>query len=735
MNFVNPLLLAGAGLVVVPIVLHLIMRRKPRLVEFPALRFVRRRHDTNQRQLRLRHLLLLLLRMALIALAAFALARPSMKVAAGPLGSQRAPVAAAFVFDTSKRMEYRHENHTRLEAAQEMALWLLAQLPPESQVAVIDSRRGPGAFQVDMGAAKHRIERLETTADVQSLPYAVGEAARLLADKKELARKEIYVFTDMARVAWPAEAAARMQEQLKQTPDAGMYVIDVGVEQPANLALGELRLSGQVVSNRSALKIETSLTSTGIGGKRTVELYLLEPDAAAKVPGTRKPQRRDGRTASLEPGQSQPVELSVSNLALGNHQGYVQILGQDGLAVDDRRYFTVDVKPPWQILLAAPGPNPASTYAEFLKRALEPERFRRSGMAHFQCTVTNLQGLPQKDLGPYSAVCLLDPTPLELATWQKVANYVAEGHGLAVFLGRNAEPVASFNEKPAQDLLAGKLLRKSRSPDENLHLDPQNLEHPALAEFRKWATVPWFLFPVYRYWQLDTLPGGVHVIAPFSDGAPAILERPLGKGRAITMTTPVSDDPNRDPWNLLPAGENWPVMILAHEMTRYLAGSGNQELNYHPGETAVLDLDPARPFQSYVLTPPDDADGKPRRPGADQERTIRITPDLDQQRLRVTSTDQPGNYRIQAGGTADGVDRGFSVNLSAEQTRLERDTDKDLAALFGSFAFRIARSKDQIELDVSTGRVGRELFSFLIFAAAAVLGLEHVMANRFYRRG
>jgi len=40
MTFVNPLLLAGTALVALPIVLHLIMRRKPKLLEFPALRFI-----------------------------------------------------------------------------------------------------------------------------------------------------------------------------------------------------------------------------------------------------------------------------------------------------------------------------------------------------------------------------------------------------------------------------------------------------------------------------------------------------------------------------------------------------------------------------------------------------------------------------------------------------------------------------------------------------------------------
>jgi hypothetical protein len=81
------------------------------------------------------------------------------------------------------------------------------------------------------------------------------------------------------------------------------------------------------------------------------------------------------------------------------------------------------------------------------------------------------------------------------------------------------------------------------------------------------------------------------------------------------------------------------------------------------------------------------------------------------------------------------VDRGFSVNLSARETRLDRYADKELERLFGTFPYRVARSKDQIELDVSTGRVGRELFGLLILVTAVILGLEHVLANKFYRKG
>ena len=126
MTFVTPVLLAGTALIAVPIVLHLIMRQQPRHLEFPALRFIQRRRKTNTRQMRLRHLLLLALRCAAIALAAIGLARPSIGpsglfgTGAGVLGDREAPVAAALLFDTSPRMLYRQKNTTRLDDAREM---------------------------------------------------------------------------------------------------------------------------------------------------------------------------------------------------------------------------------------------------------------------------------------------------------------------------------------------------------------------------------------------------------------------------------------------------------------------------------------------------------------------------------------------------------------------------------------------------------------------------------------
>ncbi len=144
MGFVTPALLGGALLIGVPIVLHLIMKREVQQLMFPALRFVQRRRSLNQHRLRLRHLLLLALRCAIIALLAMAVARPTLRGAGGAAGKEGGPIATVLLFDNSLRMQYQHENQTRLERAKELGKWLVQQLPNDKPVTVIDRAGASG---------------------------------------------------------------------------------------------------------------------------------------------------------------------------------------------------------------------------------------------------------------------------------------------------------------------------------------------------------------------------------------------------------------------------------------------------------------------------------------------------------------------------------------------------------------------------------------------------------------
>src|SRR5262245_22851071 len=100
LSFVSPWLLFGAACVAIPIIIHLILKKKPKHLMFPALRFLQQRRKTNLQKLRLRHLILLALRVLLILVLAVALARPTWVGAPTLVGSDE-PLTVVLIFDTS----------------------------------------------------------------------------------------------------------------------------------------------------------------------------------------------------------------------------------------------------------------------------------------------------------------------------------------------------------------------------------------------------------------------------------------------------------------------------------------------------------------------------------------------------------------------------------------------------------------------------------------------------------
>ena len=124
----HTILIAGAALVGLPILLHLIMKQEPKRLTFPAFRFLTQKLKTNQRKLRLRHFVLLAMRMLLIALFCLTLYQPTLlSERFGIVGDQ--PVAVVIVIDTSPSMGYTADQKSRLDEQRRRALELLDTLP------------------------------------------------------------------------------------------------------------------------------------------------------------------------------------------------------------------------------------------------------------------------------------------------------------------------------------------------------------------------------------------------------------------------------------------------------------------------------------------------------------------------------------------------------------------------------------------------------------------------------
>jgi hypothetical protein len=311
--------------------------------------------------------------------------------------------------------------------------------------------------------------------------------------------------------------------------------------------------------------------------------------------------------------------------------------------------------------------------------------------------------------------------PLAAETWEKLATFVERGGGLAVFLGHNAKP-GEFQEPAAIKVLGGKISRQSRGGGD-LYLAPRTFDHPVTAAFRQIeANVPWNRFPVYYHWNLVDLEPQTRVVIPYGNGMPALVDHRLGRGHVLTLTTPISDPlrpQGRSTWNELPTGEDaWPCFVLVNEMLLNLVGSGELKLNYLAGETAVLpNTDSQLPDRYQLFTPLDEPQDVTARDG----------------RVTVRFTDNPGPYRLR-GSRSGPIVRGFAVNVPAAASNLVRLSREQLDAMLGKERYQFARSREEINRAVGNERVGSEFYPMLAVLLAAVLGLEQVLSNRFYRR-
>jgi hypothetical protein len=714
LTFLTPMLLGGAALVAVPVVLHLLMRRKPVKREFPAMIFLRETLRANRRKLRVNNLLLLAMRAGAIALLALAFARPTLR-GAGWIGDREAPVAAAFVFDTAPRMLLREGNRTRIERAVEMAQSLAGKLPKESELAVLDTSGGPRAFAPSMEAAAASIRRLSTATPAASLSSAVADALRLL-ESSGLARREIAIFTDLSVGGWAdAEPPA---EVFAKHPDVSVIVVDVGAERPRNFSIDAISLPGDRIAAGLPLVIGVSRSRTGPDATRSVAVEMRSDDGRFV--------RRAEKPGEWSEKGCDEITLEVGGLEKGTHQGRVVVTGSDDLEADDVRHFTVEVASPPKVLVAAAAP--AARNAELFRQAIAPSMLEGTTRSRFDCVTVDVPEIEKAGWDDFAGMVLLDPPPLSERTWGLLESWVTRGKGLVVWLGPAAGAAGTFNSDASARLLGGRIDRVWSDRTGTNRLSPASLDHPILAPFRRVAdAVPWQDFPVERHWDFRPNPpvqaggGGpssASVVAAYRDGLPAILEHRAGEGMVVIVTTPVSrSGDDADAWNMLATGfEPWPFVILASESLLHAIRSV-EAINVVAGEPAIVRVVRREGQGTFVETP----DGEAFPVAVDPERGT----------VTVNDTRVPGNYHIRSGGQADGLAKGFSANLAPAATNVSRLDRAVVAGLFGPSA-RIARTEDELVREVNLERVGAELYGWIIVLVAAFMAVDWILANRFY---
>ncbi len=221
----HAILIAGAALVGLPILLHLIMKQEPKRLTFPAFRFLTQKLKTNQRKLRLRHFVLLAMRMLLIALFCLTLYQPTLlSERFGIVGDQ--PVAVVIVIDTSPSMGYTANQKSRLDEARRRALELLDTLPDKSPVAIVETDE-LSARWMDIAEARKQLEKIDKPrGGNQPVTSAIAVAYQLLAkiegaeaEDADRLPKLVAVFTDRTAASWDTSRVEDLKKLRETLPD------------------------------------------------------------------------------------------------------------------------------------------------------------------------------------------------------------------------------------------------------------------------------------------------------------------------------------------------------------------------------------------------------------------------------------------------------------------------------------------------------------------------------------
>ena len=695
-----PVLWAG-GAAAAPVIIHLIMRTRPRRIVFPPVEFIHRIHQANIKMHRLKHLILLLLRMAAIVLAAMLIARWSL---AGwrvvPRSSE--PAAVVIVLDNSGSMGYRAEGQTVLARAKELAARLIDSLPAGSRFAVVASSDPQGAvgFVGDVGRAAERLRAVDGTYGDEPVAPAIRQAGALLDDVTELNRKEVYIFTDMTAHSWREGSGTR----IKTDADRRFVAVNCGAGD-SNAALGDVRLSAE---------------SVPVGAEVAVRAVVYRPRNSPELSVTTELEGRavHQKLLAVPAGGASPVTLLVKPGSRGIAAGRVRLSGMaadDPLEVDNERHFAVTVGSPAQLLAVhdrtvSGGADPTSLLME---TAIAPPGTAAAAGQWVGKTAISSDSLDAERLKGADIVLLANLSGVTAAQWAALGRHVEQGGGLWIVPGRLLSP-EGYNSPEAQAVMPVEL-SAMEAKTATWKIPEAERAHALLEPFVSGGNPPLTGVRCRRRFGVKSVAAGARVIVSYDDGVPAIVWRNVGDGNVVF-------------WNFSPAGD---FTNLASAKPKQFVVLTQRTLELMIGSRRTMYL-----WSETVTVPAprrmDDPAVEVARPG-EGYRPEKF--DAASRALTIARADRLGLWRVRFSrqGEESRV-YGFCVNAPYAESDLEAMDEARLREMFPPDSLEVTSDVGE------TGAPGQTVAQNLDLAAPVLLVLlvlmvyESFFANRFYRR-
>jgi hypothetical protein len=530
-GFFAPWFLAGAVAIGLPFWIHLLRQYRSTPHPFSSLMFFERRTQSSIKHRRLRYLLLLSLRVALLLLIALAFANPFVSRSGGATGGRKMLVIAV---DNSFSMRY--DDH--LARAKQAAMNAVSNLNPgeRGQVLAVGSRvhflTQPVEEADQLKAAIQGIQ----PSDEQS---SYGELARALRTISQTSRipLEVHFSSDLQKSSMPPAFA-----DLRLGTDTKLVFHSVADSKEPNWMVESVTAPAKIYDPKKVRIQAVVAGSNTPQTKRTVSLAL-------------DGKTLDSKMVDVPSNGRASVEFLSLDSPHGFHKGEIRIEPGDALHEDDRFDFAIERTDPHPVLFLHPT---GQTLDElYYRSALESV-----SEAGFTLEPLAVEQAGNQSLSKYAFVVLSDVGMMPPGLEANLRTYVTGGGSLLVALGPLSAALARV---PVSNETIQGSAYASRGDSRFETVAAADAEHPALRRANK-------LDGVKFYQEIKVDPGQSHVIARLTNQAPLLLEKQVGEGRVVVFTSTFDNVGNDMPLHAS-------FVPFVEETARYLGGQQDRSTN------------------------------------------------------------------------------------------------------------------------------------------------------------
>lgn len=496
-------LAVGAAAASIPIIIHLLNRRRYQIVTWAAMRFLLRAQKQNTRRMRLEQLLLLAVRVLAVLLIVLAMA--AVMPWAESLWAQFFPEGAGFitqrtgrthrvlVIDGSLSMSARKNGgKSAFERACDKAVEIIEAAPPGDGFNVLLLKDAPTWVVAEIAADSTKLMR-----EVRNLRPAHGNgivanalnmvAAKLAESPTRFQLREVYFLSDMQKASWltgdveePLKKAThtRQRHTLEQIQARAQTIfVDVGEKHAGNVAVTDVTLGDTLLSTGALVPVTATVQNYGDKVRQGLKVELLVGRAREKngdSPFQMLPIMPE--PVNIKPGERVTVNFGHKFTQPGTYAVGVRV-SSDDLGPDDQRNVIVTVKETIPVLLVdgKPAIDPFDTAAGYLKQSLNPFLDdgpvpRYAPLRPKVITTSQFADASESNLAGYDCIFLCDVGQLTTGQLRRLQGHLRRGGGVVISLGpASADHLGSYNRllfDKGTGLLPAELIGVQQAPPE-----------------------------------------------------------------------------------------------------------------------------------------------------------------------------------------------------------------------------------------------------------------------------